>query len=214
MAKARDIPGLRWDDSFRTAAAAVVRVRAEELWEQAEGVLDTSDVERVHAMRVASRRLRGVLEIFAPCFPAAAYRDVLRDVKRLADALGERRDPDVHVEALERFALAVGEAERPGIELLVARVREEQDRGNATLAAALERARRTDLAGRLERLADAAAPPPPEPDAEPDPAASDPTPAEPAASDPALSDPAAAEPRPPPSDPAPFGRSSPNGDAA
>ena len=49
MAKARDIPGLRWDDSFRTAAAAVVRVRAQELWEQADGVLDTSDVERVHA---------------------------------------------------------------------------------------------------------------------------------------------------------------------
>ena len=100
MAKARDIPGLRWDDSFRTAAAAVVRVRAQELWEQADGVLDTSDVERVHAMRVASRRLRAVLEIFAPCFPAAAYRDVLRDVKRLADKTLVNLDAYAHGVAL------------------------------------------------------------------------------------------------------------------
>lgn len=165
MAKARDIPDLRWDAPFRTAAAAVVRVRSQELWAQADGVLDIGDIERVHAMRVASRRLRAVLEIFAPCFPRPLYRDVLRDVKQLADALGERRDPDVHLEALQRFAGAVGEAERPGIELLIDRVRAEQDHGNVALAAALERARDTDLAGRLERLAAAATPP-----SEPEPA--------------------------------------------
>lgn len=172
MAKAGDIPGLRWDDSFRSAAASVVLVRARELWAHADGVLDTGDIERVHAMRVASRRLRAVLEIFAPCFPRSAYRDVLRDVKLLADALGERRDPDVHLDALERFAGAVGDAERPGIELLIARVRTEQDEGNATLAAALERALDTDLAGRLERLADAAS----GPETEPEPAPSEPAP--------------------------------------
>ena len=32
------------------------------------------------------------------------FKDVLRDVKALADALGERRDPDVHIDAMEAFA--------------------------------------------------------------------------------------------------------------
>ena len=50
-------------------------------------------------MRVASRRLRAVLEIYEPCFPRKALHDVLADVKALADALGERRDPDVHLAA-------------------------------------------------------------------------------------------------------------------
>lgn len=194
MAKASDIPGLRWDDSFRSAAASVVRVRARELWAHADGVLDTRDIERVHAMRVASRRLRAVLEIFAPCFERGPYRDVLREVKLLADALGERRDPDVHLDALERFARAVGDEERPGIELLVARVRCEQDEGNATLAAALQRARETDLEGHLERLADAAS----EPEAEPEASSSEPV----ASSEPA------------PAQPAPSPRPSPNGSAA
>ena len=44
-----------------------------ELAEHAEGVLDTGDIERVHDMRVATRRLRAALEIFEPCFPAKPY---------------------------------------------------------------------------------------------------------------------------------------------
>src|SRR3954466_6163657 len=103
MAKAADVeagPG----EPYAHAAARIVRVRAGELFEQAEGVLDTSDIERVHDMRVASRRLRAVLEVFAPCFPRGPYRSVLRDVKVIADALGERRDPDVHLAAMAELA--------------------------------------------------------------------------------------------------------------
>ena len=62
-------------------------------------------------MRVASRRLRAVLEMFAPCFPRGPFRGVLRDVKQIADALGERRDPDVHLAAMEK--LAAGTATDP-----------------------------------------------------------------------------------------------------
>src|SRR4051812_48909786 len=79
----------------------IVRVRADELIGQADGVLDTSDIERVHDMRVTSRRLRAALEIFEPCFPRRPYRAVLADVKRLADALGARRDPDVHIAGMQ-----------------------------------------------------------------------------------------------------------------
>ena len=42
-----------------------MRVRADELFENAEGVLDTRDIERVHDMRVASRRLRAVMKSLA-----------------------------------------------------------------------------------------------------------------------------------------------------
>lgn len=151
MAKAADVP-LRPDMTFREAAALTVGVRAAELWEHSEGVLDVSDIERVHAMRVATRRLRAVLEIFAPAFPQAHHRDVLREVKRLADALGERRDPDVQLEALEALEEAMGEAERPGLEEFAARIRAEQAGGNEQLAAALQHAEDTDLRGRLQAL--------------------------------------------------------------
>ena len=69
MAKAREIPGLSADLAYGEVAARVVEVRCQELVDHSEGVLDTSDIERVHDMRVASRRLRAALEVFMPCFP-------------------------------------------------------------------------------------------------------------------------------------------------
>src|SRR5262245_51223758 len=121
MAKARDIPDLRCEDPFAVAAAKVVAVRARELADHSENVLDTTDIERVHDMRVATRRLRAVLEIFAPCFPKQQHAEVLSDVKDLADALGGRRDPDVHIAAFEGFAAGSSPSSRPGVRLLIGR---------------------------------------------------------------------------------------------
>jgi len=112
----------------------------------------------VHDMRVASRRLRAVLEIYEPCFPRKPLRDVLADVKALADALGERRDPDVHLSQLEEFADAVKATDRPGVEVFAERVRAEQAAGNDVLSAALAEIQETDLRGRLAALAASAAP--------------------------------------------------------
>src|SRR3954453_6401840 len=153
MAKARDIEGLEAGMPFEKAAAATVAVRAEELFEQSEHVLDTTDIERVHDMRVASRRLRAVLEIYAPCFPGDQFKPLLREVKDLADALGERRDPDVLLDRLATLEAVLPKANTPGIEAFAAPIRDEQERGNATLAAALEHAARTNLKGRLALLA-------------------------------------------------------------
>jgi CHAD domain-containing protein len=155
VAKAADIE-VHPFEPYALAAARVVRVRADELFDHAEGVLDTSDIERVHDMRVASRRLRAVLEIFEPCFPRGDFKTVLRDVKGLADALGERRDPDVHIEAMQEFAASVQATNRPGLEALVTRLRARQAHGNEVLAAALERMREHDLHARLHSLADGA----------------------------------------------------------
>jgi len=155
LAKAADID-VEPFEPYAHAAARIVRVRANELFEAEENVLDTNDIERVHDMRVASRRLRAVLEIFEPCFPSGDYKTVLRDVKKLADALGERRDPDVHIEDMEAFERSVQATLRPGIDALVARLRERQARGNDTLTAALEHARECQLHDRLLSLADGA----------------------------------------------------------
>ncbi len=165
VAKAREIPQLDPAVPFARAAAEAVAVRAQELFDHAADVLDTQDIERVHDMRVASRRLRAVLEIFAPCFPRDQHKAVLREVKDLADALGARRDPDVQLAALEELAGALRKVEQPGLRVLTEHLRTEQEEGNRTLARALEHARDSDLAARLRALALAARDEPGEPEA-------------------------------------------------
>ena len=132
------------------------RVRTEELFAFGEGVLDTGDVERVHDMRVASRRLRAAMEVFAPCFPKRDFRRALREVKALADDLGRRRDPDVAMAALGRVADTLGPADRPGIQHLAVELEGGQAAGNEVLARRLEAIEASELRSRLLALVTAA----------------------------------------------------------
>jgi CHAD domain-containing protein len=158
VAKASDIPGLTADLPFGEAAARTVAVRARELFEASGDVLDTRDIERVHDMRVATRRLRAVLEIYASCFPPGALEVVLRDVKALADALGARRDPDVQLAGITGMEERPDPADRAGLEAFADRLRAGQAHGNEVLAQALARADEDDLERRLRELVEAAAP--------------------------------------------------------
>ncbi|GIK78772.1 MAG: CHAD domain-containing protein [Acidobacteria bacterium] len=134
MAKAREVPGLDRDLPFGEVAARVLEVRCRELIDSSAGVLDTADVERVHDMRVATRRLRAALEIFRPCLPAAAAA-TLKEVKGLADALGRRRDADVAIAMLTDFAAAMPYPDRRGIASLIDELSEDQRVANGALAA-------------------------------------------------------------------------------
>src|SRR5688500_7393638 len=152
MAKAKLIPGLGEEDAFAAAAARIVAVRTRELADEAHDVLDVGDIERVHDMRVATRRLRAALEVFAPCFPKKRFRAALKEVKALADALGERRDRDVTIAALSEFEAGIAGPDRPGIRRLGGRLRHEQAKANEGLAPYVTRSRITGLCERLDEL--------------------------------------------------------------
>ena len=156
MARARDIPGFDCKETFSASAKRVVGVRAAEVFEHSDGVLDMDEIENVHDMRVATRRLRAALEVYAPAFPAKRHRKALKRVKKLADALGERRDRDVAIEFLTEFAGEAPQADRGAVEALIGRLREEQRQANEDLAAHVTAKRLKKLRRRLRRLAEEA----------------------------------------------------------
>jgi CHAD domain-containing protein len=157
VARAREV-GLDCEGSFAEGAARVIEVRSEEVFAHAGNVLDLEDVEPLHDMRVATRRLRAAMEMFRPCFPRKRYRRAMKPLKALADALGERRDRDVAIAFLGELGdtAELAPADRGRLEILVARLREEQREANAALTPLLEEARLMRLRERLERLARAA----------------------------------------------------------
>src|SRR5512132_3399741 len=156
MAKAKPIPDLTADDAYAEAAAKVVSVRGAELAAHAQGVLDTGDIERVHDMRVATRRLRATLEIFEPCFPDKPYSPALAEVKRLAAALGERRDRDVAIAALHAFNDQMPAPDRRGVASLIQQFRTEQDDANRDLAPLVDGPKLAELGASLDELVAAA----------------------------------------------------------
>ena len=156
MAKARSIPDLSADEPMAAAAAKILAIRSQELADHSRGVLDVTDIERLHDMRVATRRLRAALEVFEASYPRKAHKAALKEVKEIADALGERRDRDVAIASLERFQKKLAAPDRRGVESLLENLRLEQAEANEALRTFVTNERVAELRQRLgELIADA-----------------------------------------------------------
>jgi CHAD domain-containing protein len=103
MAKAKKIKGLNCNSTAAPNIQKILITRFEELYELREAALNWDDPEGVHAMRVASRRLRSALRDFAPFLPKRELTSVIKRTRSIADALGEVRDQDVAIQALEKI---------------------------------------------------------------------------------------------------------------
>lgn len=116
MAKAKVITGLDCAADALEWAAEVLRVRFDEVVNLRDAALDFSDIEGVHAMRVATRRLRSALRDFMPLMDKRPSKRVRQELKQIADALGAVRDQDVALVALEALqAEAETESVKEGI---------------------------------------------------------------------------------------------------
>lgn len=82
------------DDDVGVAAGTVVSVHLQRFTAEEAGAR-AGDVEAVHQLRVATRRLRAVLRLLAPVLPAGLVRSLRRDLAWLAGAIGAVRDLDV-----------------------------------------------------------------------------------------------------------------------
>ena len=83
--------------SAAEAASALLRRYYQGLLANEGGARAGLDDEFVHAMRVATRRLRGVLRMFAPVFHEEAAGRVAEELRWLAGVLGAVRDLDVYI---------------------------------------------------------------------------------------------------------------------
>jgi CHAD domain-containing protein len=68
-----------------------------------EGVKTAQDIEHIHRMRVASRRLRAALPLFGSCIPEKKYRQWLLELQKITRALGDARDTDVQIEFITKL---------------------------------------------------------------------------------------------------------------
>jgi len=89
-------------------------------------VREGKDPEAIHRMRVASRRLRAGLPVFARCFPPRTYRKISGGIRRITKDLGDARDLDVQINYLEGILAAhagIDEQATDGCTILLSRIR-------------------------------------------------------------------------------------------
>lgn len=112
--------------SFRSAMETLIAQRWANVWKAVPVALAGDDIEGVHDVRVASRRLRAAMDVAVDCFPDDWYRPLHRTAKAITDALGEVRDRDVLLDHLAKEHLAAKREEWPGLDCLIERVETER----------------------------------------------------------------------------------------
>lgn len=115
------------DSSFQLLACQYIEGQVKALKRQVRGARRARDIEYVHRARVASRRLRTALRMFADCFPAGKVGKWRSQIRRLTRRLGAARDTDVQLVFLKKFISGLPHKSRkmrPGLRRIMLRLKQ------------------------------------------------------------------------------------------
>jgi len=149
----KEEPELSWKSPFGKAAEETIGRLAGKMMENLPGTIAGEDIEALHDMRVASRRLRAALRVFRGCFPKNAHRAVVDDVRSITRALGTVRDQDVLIDYLRSFAESHPDA---GIDWLIEREAAIRDSARIEMIESLRKTSESDPESRLAKLIESA----------------------------------------------------------
>ena len=102
---------MRPDDTLAVAARKVIGQQAVKMRANLAGTIEGEDPEYLHDLRVATRRLRSALRLFAGALGPRRADALRRDLGWVAQRLGTVRDLDVFILNLREQAQRLGEAD-------------------------------------------------------------------------------------------------------
>jgi CHAD domain-containing protein len=150
-------PVLR-EERIREFASEMALYFTGAIFDNLEGA-KSGEVEPLHDMRVASRRLRETLRLFQQYYAPARFRKLTRKARKTTRVLGLPREMDVNLELLRRCQFAGGLVVHATCEHLLALFEGEQARLKRRMLREFERLELKEFENDLRLLADSAVPP-------------------------------------------------------
>ena len=139
MAKALTVKDIAPEKSLEECARRIITTRLHEMMSFKAGTIDGTDIEYVHDMRVASRRLRSAMRNFADCFtPKKEFRRHLKRVEQITSTLGDVRDLDVLIDRFQKDVLTVPEEAQIGVQNLINHFQQEREERRIPMFAMFE----------------------------------------------------------------------------
>ncbi len=160
MSLSAEQPALTPEAPVAAWGRALISRRVDELLACVPAARSGEDIEGLHDLRVASRRLAAAFRAFGGCFSGPAFDRLARDARRIRRRSGALRDLDVLVEALEEERASLEGVERLAMRYLLTMMQRSQRERRAELVQSLDWLEGRDLRGEADRaLTDA----PPDP---------------------------------------------------
>jgi CHAD domain-containing protein/transposase len=125
---AKRSPGVEPDDTLSEAGRKVLGYHYAQMVLHEAGTRLGEDIEELHDMRVATRRMRAAFEVFRDAFEPKAVKPHLKGLRATGRALGRVRDLDVFMEKAQQYLDTIPQEQRSGLEpLLILWENERQD---------------------------------------------------------------------------------------
>ncbi len=112
-------PGVLPDDPMSEAGRKILFYHFERMLLHEPGSRLGQDIEAVHDMRVATRRMRSALRLFVPFYERKIARRLASALRRTGQALGMVRDLDVFIEKAQRYQEELSPGNQDNLALLI-----------------------------------------------------------------------------------------------
>lgn len=135
---AMERPGIEPTDSLAEAGRKVMLYQFAAVLQYEPGTRLGHDIEALHDMRVATRRLRAAFEVFGQAFEPKTLKPHLSGLRATGRALGQVRDLDVFIEKAEKFMAGLPAEEQPGMMKVIDNWRAQRETARSKMLEYLE----------------------------------------------------------------------------
>lgn len=139
------------DLDVQILGASIIMQQLSLLVAEIEGVKKAEDIEAVHRMRVATRRLRSALPVFGPYLAPRRFETWRKRIRGITRALGAARDADVQIEHLTELVSHLSPPERAGVRRLLLRLRQRRREMQPKVNKALRQFERSGLVAEISQ---------------------------------------------------------------
>ena len=148
---ASQTPAVHAHDSIEAATRKILAAQLQRVRQHDPGTREGRDPEALHDMRVAVRRLRAAIRMFAGAMSTSLHATLTAELKWLGQTLGDVRDLDVQLANLAKHGSSVSPAYRDGLEPFRRYMESERTRRRLQLLVVLDSSRYFHLLTQLER---------------------------------------------------------------
>lgn len=158
MAKPWDVKHLDPDTPLASCLTPVLRTRVKEAFSYRRSAVKPGNIEAVHDMRVAMRRLIAVLTIFRSGLHQKSLKPYQASLKTLLGALGAVRDTDIFMMMLGEAARTSTSKNAPAFELVIGMEQKRRESKRTRLKKILQRFKDRNIAADLRHALGAEVP--------------------------------------------------------
>ncbi len=136
--KRRRLSKIRSSDTIAEAARKTLLLHWERMLSHETGAREGKDIEEVHDMRVATRRMRAALRIFDEFLDPDDFNPFAKMLRRTARLLGAVRDLDVFHSKTQHYLATLPDERKTELDVLLAAWQTEYQRARSELIAWLD----------------------------------------------------------------------------